>query len=218
MQSVSYHRLWRLTRTLSLLVVTILLFGQSADAQRRRYRRIEKPTYTQEGWALSVGLAGFDYESDLIEDYNGQEASGLSLGFSYGFSPSVSLFANLTAGSLDDKVFNRDSRVGYLDFGLKASLSDRGRWRLQPYGTLSIGAAVFKRELDYEPDEEYYGGTARLAGGLDYFLSRSTVLFLELGIRGGDYERLYRGSQRFHLIDEPEFNGSSVVFGLRLKL
>jgi len=211
-----FYRVSRLAAVLSVVCMVVLLLGQAADARvRRRSFRSTKASYSQEGLALSVSLGRTGFDSELSNLENRRTGPGVALGLSLGLSDRFTLFGSLS-GSGYDSDYLEDWSTGYLDIGLKYSFVSAFHPRNQPYLSVSLGGAVLDNEDDH--DREYLGGSARLAGGLDHFLSPGTLVFLEAGIRGGSYERMHLNDNTYHLSDEPEFNAVDISFGVRFKL
>lgn len=211
-----FQRAARIAAAGLVVCLVVLLFGQTADARvRRRSFRSGRVSYSQEGLALSVGLdrTGFDTELSNLE--NRRTGNGLALSLSFGLSDRLTLFGSVSGNGYESD-YLADWSTGYIDVGLKFSFVSAYHSRTQPYLSASLGGAV----LDHEDDQnrEYLGGSARLAGGLDHFLSPGTLLFIEAGIRGGSYERMHLNDNTYYLHDEPEFNAIDLMFGLRFKL
>jgi hypothetical protein len=160
---------------------------------------------------------GFDAELDFLDTR--RHAGGVKVDLEYGCCRRL-VFFGAVAGVTYEADNAEDWSMGYLDLGLRYSFfnSDRQRTRVYLSGALGHAALYSGGAFDDDAEHQYHGGSARFAAGIDHFLSRGTLLFVEISRRVGGFDRVRHGGHDHCLAHEPEFRASGVHLGLRFRL
>ncbi len=211
-------------RAVAALTVVAMLFGVFAavNAQadiRVKPGRTPRPVYSSEGLYFSFAPGWIDFDGDFAGLESRHKGGGARLMASYGLSQNVSLFLNLEGAGIND-VYNDEWAMGFFDLGLKYTITPDPFRKARFYLLGSIGGAVLAEGDDFDNDHEpkYYGGTGRLALGVDFFIGRRAMLFAELGHRGGTFDRVEQNNVERELVEERDFSSTGFHFGLRLGL
>lgn len=219
MRRNGFWRSGRVLGGLSAVILLVFVAAQSADAdiQRKRYRA-KKPRYNQQGLAISIAPGRMGFDAELCGLDTRRHAGGIKFDLEYGMGR-VILFGSLV-GATYQADCDEDWSMGYADLGLRYSLLTSPRQRTRPYLSGSIGRAALYSEGAFEDDSDhqYIGGSARFAAGIDHFLSRNMLLFVEVSHRAGEFERVRHYGRDYDLDNDPEFRASGFHFGLRIKL
>jgi hypothetical protein len=203
---------------LTALLLAVLTAPADAGVRRKKYSS-EKRLYTQRGFALSVAPGRMGYDAELCGLDNRRHAGGAQLSLEYGCCRKLIFFGAFSGVTYEANDYEEWS-MGYVDFGLRYSFASTPDQRTRPYISGSIGPAMMYSEgaFDNESDHEYIGGSARIAAGIDYFLSRSVLMFVEVSHRGGAFDRVRHYGKDYNLADNPEFHATGFHVGFRFRL
>jgi hypothetical protein len=205
-----------------MMLVTVLLaiLAAPADAggHRKKYSSAKR-LYTQRGFALSVAPGRMGYDAELCGLNNRRHAGGAQFSLEYGCCRKLFFFGAFSGATYESDT-QEDWSMGYVDFGLRYSFASTPDQRTRPYISGSFGPAMMYSEgaFDNESDHEYIGGSARIAAGIDYFLSRNVLMFVEVSRRGGAFDRVRHYGKDYNLADNPEFRASGFHVGFRFRL
>ncbi len=207
--------------TTTIIIVVLLSLAAMAGAQAhvcRKPTQTHRPVYSSRGlfFSLAPGWADFDGEFTGLDSRHRGRSGRLMV--SYGLSQRIAFFLNLEGAVIEDS-FDGDWGMGFVDIGIKYTFTPSVFHKTRLYLLGSIGAAGLAEDNDFDgADPEYRGGTARLAIGVDHFISRKVMLFAELGHRGGTYDRVVRYDIETDLLHERDFSSTGFHVGLRLGL
>jgi len=208
-------------------LIAILLTAAPSEARiRHRDLRDQGRDYTQQGFQLYLGFGGQGYQ---IED-NGysfldeKQSDGMVFfGAALGVDPSVSLYFEATGS--DHTTELGDMTFGYAHVGVKYAPNTGYRHRWQPYGKASFGGVYLMEDhnnhgLHHDNDDEdgYFGPSIGLGAGTDYFLSRRTAIYGEVGLLYGKFDHITVHGDEHELADDIGVSSGRVQFGIRFRL
>lgn len=208
---------------LTKIILTAVLFAvlavpANADVRRKKYSSGKK-LYTQRGFALSVAPGRMGYDAELGGLDTRRHAGGAQFSLEYGCCRKLIVFGALSGVTYEADDLQEWS-MGYVDFGVRYSFASTPYQRTRPYLSCSLGPAMMYSEgaFDSDSDHEYIGGSVRIAAGIDYFLSRSVLMFVEVSRRAGSFDRVRHCGKDYDLVDDPEFNATGFHVGFRFRL
>jgi len=210
-------------RHATALLITFLpalMIVPTANAQFRQKKCHPRQTlYTQRGLALSFAPGRVSYDAELCGLDTRRRADGAQFSLQYGCCRKIVFFSALSIATYEADDAEEWS-TGYLDLGMRYSFFSAPDRRTRPYVSCSVGPAVLCSEDTFygEPDHQYMGASLRVAAGLDYFLSRNVLLFVEVNQRAGEFDHVRHHGRKYNLADNPEFDASGFHVGLRFRL
>ena len=204
----------------------VLFTAASADARvRHRELRDRGRDYTQQGFQLyfGVGGQGYEIEDDDYSFLNESESDGLFFaGAALGVDRGVALYIE-AAGSEHNTELG-DMTFGYAHVGVKYAPSTGYEHRWQPYGKASFGGVFLVEDNDRhfmnhrDDDDGYFGPSIGLGAGTDWFISRRTALFGEVGLLLGKFDEVVIEGDDYDLADDIGISSGRVLFGIRFRL
>jgi len=211
---------------IGLAAIGAILFAAAPSEARIRHRDLNDPDrdYTQRGFQLYFGFGGQGYEiSDneysFLDETNsdGMFFAGAALGVDRG----VSLYFEATGSEHTTEL--GDMTFGYAHVGIKYAPNTGYRHRWQPYGKASFGGIYLVEDhshhrLHNDDEDGYFGPSIGLGAGTDYFLSRRTALFGEVGVLYGKFDHMVVDGNDRELLNDAGITSGWVQFGIRFRL
>jgi hypothetical protein len=208
-------------------LLAILLTAVPSEARVHHHeRRDQSRDYTQQGFQLYFGFGGQGYEIE-DNDYSfldESESDGMFfIGAALGVDRGVSLY--LEASGSEHCTELGDMTFGYAHVGVKYAPSAGNRQRWQPYGKASFGGVYLVEDDDSHhlhyndhDDNGYFGPSIGFGAGTDYFISRRTAIFGEVGLLFGRFDQIVIDGNEHELADDVGITSGRVSFGIRFRL
>ena len=214
-------RIW-----MGIAALFVILLSAAPSEARIRHSDLNDPDrdYTQRGFQLYFGFGGQGYE---IED-NGysfldeRQSDGMVfVGAALGVDRGVSLYLEATGSEHTTDL--GDMTFGYAHVGVKYAPNTGYRHRWQPYGKASFGGVYLVEDNSHHhhhdrDDDGYFGPSIGLGAGTDFFISRRTALFGEVGVVYGKFDHMVIDGDDRELVDDVGVTSGRVLFGIRFRL
>jgi hypothetical protein len=213
---------------IGLAALSAILLTAAPSEARIRHRDLKDPgwDYTQQGFQLYFGFGGQGYEIE-DNDYSfldESESDGLFfVGAALGVDRGVALY--FEASGSEHYTELGDMTFGYAHVGVKYAPNTGYRHRWQPYGKASFGGIFLVEDdnhhhlhCDNDDDDGYFGPSIGLGAGTDYFISRRTAIFGEVGLMYGKFDHIVIDGDDHDLADDVGITSGRVLFGIRFRL
>jgi opacity protein-like surface antigen len=202
-----------MTNTVRALVLATALAGTLTSTAAAQ---MDEPVLASKTAGFNLGLFLNGSAAQVEDADEADSGAGISLHAGYGFTPSVSVFARLSAASIQAEGFAEDQyALAHFDLGLRYSFGSTAS-QLRPFlsGAVSGRAASF--DLGSEGTLDVRGSGFTGGGGLEYFVRPNLAIEGGLSFSFGEFdEGRLDGSEWVDLEDEAlEMNTTRLDLGV----
>jgi hypothetical protein len=201
-------------RIQTMVAALALLFIMTAAASAQVYAPTEAThggsntpvTADTKGFHLGLGLNGSAIKSDNSDTESG---GGFHFRIGYGITRNVTLFFGGAGASMNDAEYS----MGQADLGIRGYFPGNGRWVPFVEGAFTGRALVM--DVGYNDNLEFTGAGFTAGGGVDYYVSRSLGIGVNLNWTFGEFTDAKMGSEKASLGSDA-FSATSTRFNIGL--